>query len=217
MGSADEAREARRDALETAAIDGLRKMVRSFGQTRGGAARDPDPLVGLDDEQEFVHFVFEEFLRAKGGGFDGHVVTIGHAMVELHRMGHEELARKLGKSRTVITEALSLNRMPPEIQEQCRQADITSKSMLLQIVRLETVERMRKLVERIAGEVGISAFGKDPSNGDVLLADIDGNRILRLVIDTPSGAYPATLSATGVFADLSDLSPAPGLLHADGR
>jgi hypothetical protein len=77
-----------------ARIDGLRKMVRSFGRTRGEAPKDPDPLVGLDDEQKFVNFVFEEFLRAKGNGFDGHVVTIGHALVELHRMGHEELARK---------------------------------------------------------------------------------------------------------------------------
>ena len=38
--------------------------------------------------------MFEEFLRAKGNGFDGHVVTIGHALVELHRMGHKELAKK---------------------------------------------------------------------------------------------------------------------------
>jgi hypothetical protein len=75
-------------------IDGLRRMIRSFGKTRGGAAKDTDPLVGLEDEQAFVHFVFEEFLRARGAGFDGHVVTIGHALVELHRMGHKELARK---------------------------------------------------------------------------------------------------------------------------
>jgi hypothetical protein len=75
-------------------IDGLRKMVRSFGKTRGEVAKDPDPLVGLDDEQKFVHFVLEEFLKAKGGGFDGHVVTIGHALVELHRLGHKELAQK---------------------------------------------------------------------------------------------------------------------------
>jgi hypothetical protein len=75
-------------------IDGLRKMVRSFGKTRGRVANDPDPLVGLDDERKFIHFVFEEFLRAAGDGFDGHVVTIGHALVELHRMGHKELARK---------------------------------------------------------------------------------------------------------------------------
>jgi len=82
------------EAATPARIDGLRNMVRSFGKTRGAAEKDPDPLVGLDDQQKFVHFVFEEFLRAKGDGFDGHVVTIGHALVELHRMGHEELARK---------------------------------------------------------------------------------------------------------------------------
>ena len=82
------------EAATPGRIDGLRKMVRCFGKTGGAAGKDPDPLVGLDDEQKFVHFVFEEFLKAKGAGFDGHVVTIGHALVELHRMGHKELARK---------------------------------------------------------------------------------------------------------------------------
>jgi len=83
------------EAVTPERIDGLRKMVRSFGKTRGGAEEDPEPpLVGLDDEQKFVHFVFEQFLTAMGDGFDGHVVTIGHALVELNRMGHKELARK---------------------------------------------------------------------------------------------------------------------------
>jgi ParB family chromosome partitioning protein len=68
------------------------------------------------------------------------------------RYTHEEIARKLGKSRTVITEALSLNRMPEEIQERCRQADIISKSMLLQIVRLDTTQEMHKLIDKISGE-----------------------------------------------------------------
>lgn len=74
-------------------IDGLRKMVRSFGVT-SGVTKDSDPLVGLDDPQKFIHFIFEEFLKAKGNGFDGHVLTIGHALVELYRMGHEDLAKK---------------------------------------------------------------------------------------------------------------------------
>jgi ParB family chromosome partitioning protein len=68
------------------------------------------------------------------------------------RYTHEEIARKLGKSRTVITEALSLNRMPETVQERCRQADIESKSMLLQIVRQESEDAMHRLVDRITGE-----------------------------------------------------------------
>lgn len=67
-------------------------------------------------------------------------------------------------------------------------------------------------VERIAGESGIAAFGTDPSNQDVLLANIGTGRIRRLVSTTAGGNFPATLSATGLFADLTDLSPAPGLL-----
>ena len=77
-------------------IDGLRKMVKSFGKTNGKAPADERKggLVDLADEGKFIHFVLEEFLRAKGDGFDGHVVTIGHALVELHRMGHKDLAKK---------------------------------------------------------------------------------------------------------------------------
>jgi ParB family chromosome partitioning protein len=68
------------------------------------------------------------------------------------RYTHEEIARKLGKSRTVITEILSLNRIPEDVQERCRQADIMSKSMLLQIVRQESTADMHTLVDKITGE-----------------------------------------------------------------
>jgi len=68
------------------------------------------------------------------------------------RYTHEDISKKLGKSRTVITEILSLNRMPEEIQDRCRQADIASKSMLLQIVRQESLADMHRLIDKIAGE-----------------------------------------------------------------
>ncbi len=71
---------------------------------------------------------------------------------EQFRYTHEEIARKLGKSRTVITEALSLCRLPEDVSERCRQADITSKSLLLQIVRQETPEAMHRMIDRITGD-----------------------------------------------------------------
>ena len=62
---------------------------------------------------------------------------------------HEDMARKLGKSRTSITESLSLNNMPDEVRNLCRLADITSKSTLLQIVRQSDPKKMMALVERL--------------------------------------------------------------------
>jgi len=73
-------------------------------------------------------------------------------LVDQFRYTHEEIARKLGKSRTVVTEMLSLNRMPEAVQERCRQADIASKSMLLQVVRQGTEEAMHALIDRISGD-----------------------------------------------------------------
>ena len=63
---------------------------------------------------------------------------------------HERLAQKLGKSRTVITESLSLNQMPESIKQLCRLADISSKSLLLQVVRQVEPEKMAALVEQMS-------------------------------------------------------------------
>jgi ParB family chromosome partitioning protein len=67
---------------------------------------------------------------------------------------HEDLARRLGKSRTSVTESLALNAMPEEVRNLCRLADISSKSLLLQVVRQDTPEKMTALVERIASQGG---------------------------------------------------------------
>lgn len=65
---------------------------------------------------------------------------------------HEEMARKLGKSRTAITEALALNGMPEEVRNLCRLADISSKSTLLHIVRQADPQKMLALVEKLASQ-----------------------------------------------------------------
>jgi len=67
-------------------------------------------------------------------------------------------------------------------------------------------------VQRILGEVGISSFGVDPSNQDVLIADEDGNRILRIVSTTTGTTFPDTLSETGLFSNVATLTPAPGVI-----
>jgi ParB family chromosome partitioning protein len=71
------------------------------------------------------------------------------ALAERFGYTHEEIAKKIGKSRTSVTEALSLINMPAEIKDLCRQASITAKAMLLQIVRQPDLEAMRQLIHKI--------------------------------------------------------------------
>ena len=65
---------------------------------------------------------------------------------------HAQIAEVLGKSRTSVTEVLSLNHMPAEVKHLCREADISSKSLLLQIARQPDVGEMKNLLDRIKSE-----------------------------------------------------------------
>ena len=69
-----------------------------------------------------------------------------------HRYGytHEDVAKKVGKSRSTITEALTLASIPEGIREECRRAGITVKSLLLQIVRQPDANSMRRMINDIA-------------------------------------------------------------------
>lgn len=53
-----------------------------------------------------------------------------------HGYTHEQIARAVGKSRVTITETLSLGRLPTRVKDECRRADIRSKSFLLEVGRL---------------------------------------------------------------------------------
>ena len=112
------------------------------------------PVVIRDvDDVEIIELALIENLQRKD-------LTPFEESEALHQLAHrcnythEDMARKLGKSRTSITESLSLANMPDEVRNLCRLADITSKSLLLQVVRQETPPKMSALVERIASQGG---------------------------------------------------------------
>jgi ParB family chromosome partitioning protein len=71
-----------------------------------------------------------------------------------HRYGytHEDVSKKVGKSRSTVTEAISLAAIPEEIREECRRADINVKSMLLQIVRQPDTKTMQEMIAALANK-----------------------------------------------------------------
>ena len=70
-------------------------------------------------------------------------------LAEAHGYTHEMMAEKLGKSRTTVTETLTLSSMPDRVRELCRLADISSKSVLIQVVRQQTPEKMVAFIDTL--------------------------------------------------------------------
>ncbi len=110
--------------------------------------REVPVVVRESDDVEVMELALVENLQRKD-------LTAFEEAEALHQLAqrcdytHEDMARKLGKSRTAITESLSLNNMPEQVRNLCRLSDITSKSTLLQIVRQQDPKKMTALVERL--------------------------------------------------------------------
>jgi ParB family chromosome partitioning protein len=67
-----------------------------------------------------------------------------------HGYTQQQIADGVGKSRVSVTEALSLLLIPEDLREECRRADITARSTLLQIARLKSPAAMREAIEEAA-------------------------------------------------------------------
>lgn len=66
-----------------------------------------------------------------------------------HGYSHEQLARVLGKSRSNVTEIMSITKLPEEILDDCRNDMKCSKSKLIEIAKLKTPKKMAALYERV--------------------------------------------------------------------
>jgi ParB family transcriptional regulator, chromosome partitioning protein len=63
---------------------------------------------------------------------------------------HEDIARKIGRARSSVTETLSLREIPDAIRRLCIEKRVLTKSMLLQVVRQPNEKKMRDMVMQIA-------------------------------------------------------------------
>ena len=74
------------------------------------------------------------------------------ALCERFGYTHDDVARKVGKSRTTVTEAMAIARIPEDVRAICKEADINAKSSLLQIVRQPDDDLMMSLAKQIASK-----------------------------------------------------------------
>ena len=71
------------------------------------------------------------------------------ALAERFDYTHEEISAAVGKSRTVITESLALLQMPSRVRETAQALGIGTKSLLLEVLKIESEEEMVKLLEEV--------------------------------------------------------------------
>jgi ParB family chromosome partitioning protein len=108
------------------------------------------PCIEKDvDDVEMLELALIENLQRKDltpfEEAEGVQVLAGH-----FGLTHEEIARKVGKSRSSITEVLSLRTIPDEIKALCIEKGVLSKSQLLQVARQPNEGKMRDLARRFA-------------------------------------------------------------------
>ncbi len=72
------------------------------------------------------------------------------ALADRLALTHDDIAKKIGKSRSSITEVLSLRSIPDDIKALCIEKGVLSKSQLLQVTRQPSEAKMRDVVRRFA-------------------------------------------------------------------
>lgn len=97
----------------------------------------------------------------------------------LHDYGLSDLVSVLGKSDTAISAMLSLNRLPAEVKDDCRNDPKTSRSILMEIAKAKTPEKMNALYTKYKasgltrGEIRKQTAKPKPADTPIDLAFVD--------------------------------------------
>lgn len=124
------------------------------GERRYRAAQEAGlyevPAIEMDltDEEALEIALIENLQRKDLTPFEE---AEGYRMLaESHGYTHEEISEAVGKSRTVVTESLSLLQMPPRVRDTVQALGLTSKSLLLEVLKAGSEEEMIDLLEEVA-------------------------------------------------------------------
>lgn len=81
------------------------------------------------------------------------------SLAEIYGYTHEEIAKKIGKSRVSVTELIRITDLPAEIRDKCLQLGIDSKTFLLELTKTGDLEKMNEIM---------SQYGKRPVSRELV-------------------------------------------------
>jgi ParB family transcriptional regulator, chromosome partitioning protein len=121
---------------------------RRYHSARAAGLREVPCIEKIADDAETLELALIENLQRKD-------LTPFEEAEGLHRLAeqfaytHEDIARKISKARSSVTEILSLRNIPEAIRRRCADRGIHSKSLLLQVARQPNEKKMAEAVQRI--------------------------------------------------------------------
>jgi len=71
------------------------------------------------------------------------------ALADVYDYSHQQIADKIGKARSTITESINLSKIPKDVRELCKTHNIFSRSTLIEIAKQKCYEDMIALVQYI--------------------------------------------------------------------
>src|ERR1700747_3052909 len=121
---------------------------RRYHASRAAGLREVPCIEKMADDAETLEIGLIENLQRKD-------LTAFEEADGLHRLAtqfeytHEDVARKIGRARSSVTETLSLGNIPEIVRKRWVDHGINSKSLLLQIARQPNEKKMVEMLHRI--------------------------------------------------------------------
>jgi ParB family chromosome partitioning protein len=113
-------------------------------------AEVPCIVMDIDDQQALEIALIENLQRQDLSPFEE--ADGLQALIDQYGFTHDEVAERVSKSRTSVTECLRLTDMPPHVRAILQEGNVGSKSVLLELSRVEPTEQMEALARRAVEE-----------------------------------------------------------------
>ncbi len=110
----------------------------------------PCIVMDIDDQRALEIALIENLQRQDLSPFEEAEGL--QALIDQYGFTHDEVAERISKSRTSVTESLRLIDMPASVRAILQEGNVRSKSVLLELCRVETAEQMELLAQRVVDE-----------------------------------------------------------------
>ncbi|HTQ96745.1 MAG TPA: ParB/RepB/Spo0J family partition protein [Candidatus Acidoferrum sp.] len=121
---------------------------RRYHSARAAGLREVPAIEKTADDAETLEIALIENIQRKdltpfeeADGLQRLIDTFGYT--------HDDVAKKIGRSRSSVSEMLMLLKIPDSIRKKCAEANLTSKSLLLEISKQPTEKKMLEVLARI--------------------------------------------------------------------